>query len=481
MSKKKILLINPPQEKPLQLGIEDDFIDIIGYYPPLGLLYLATCLQNAGYEAKIIDCVPMKIGYEQLEKEISEYKPFMVGVTTYTPMMWDVLTTVNLAKKTCPETYTILGGHHPTLYPSESIKYENVDFIIQGEGEESLVKLVQALETNQSNEELAKIDGIGFFRENTEYLSAIKAYVKNIDELPIPDRSFLPFDIYKSIVGRNDMLATVMSSRGCPFRCTFCFTPNKKYRSRSNENILKEVNYLVDLGFKEIFFFDDLFALKNEKVIEFSKALRQQNIKIDWSFRARVTTITQELIEEIKKSGVHRIQFGIESGVDATLKRIKKDTNTQLIRNAIGLCKKNGIQTVGSFIIGLPQETKDDILQTIKFSRQIGLTYAQYNIFMPYPFTEAYLKGLKDGVFNKDFWKTYADDPINETDKFVMEYWTKEVSAEFLFEISRKAFKRFYFRPSVIWDKLLSIQSFQEFKYAVIGAISVFKFKPSKK
>jgi len=478
---KKILLINPPQENTVKAGIEDDFIDIIGYYPPLGLLYLATCLTNAGYEVKVLDCVPQKLGFKELENEIQNLKPFAVGVTTYTMSMVDVLMTINVVKKVDSQIYTILGGHHTNLYPKESINYKNVDFILNGEGEETLIELLTALENNLNAEELIKIQGIGFLQNGKEYLNPVRAYIKNLDNLPIPKREFLPLEIYKSIVGKNNMVATIMSSRGCPFKCTYCYTPNKSYRSRSVQNMILEIKYLLELGFKEIFFFDDLFALKSEKVIEFAKALQTENIKIDWSFRARINTINQELVNEVKKAGIHRIQFGIESGVDKTLVRVKKGINTEQIKNAIKLCRKAGIITIGNFMIGLPDESEMDIENTLKFSRQIGLNYAQYSVLVPYPFTEIYDEALKINLFSKDYWQEYANNPIENASKFKVEYWTKDVSEDFLFKTIKKSFKKFYFRPQTIINKLKEISTFQEFKYAVKGAISVFKFNPKGK
>lgn len=478
---KKILLINTPQENALQAGIEDDFIDIIGFYPPLGLLYLGTVLKNEGHEVKIIDCVPQNIGYEELEAEIKKNQPFAIGITTFTTSMVDVLLTAELAKKINPKIYTIIGGHHPTLYPQESVRYQNIDFILQGEAEETLPQLINLLEKKANPEQILEIHGVGFLFEGKEKINRKPAYIKDIETLPIPDRSLLPSDIYISIVGRQEKVATIMSSRGCPFKCTYCFTPNKSYRSRSTESIMQEVKYLIELGYKEIFFFDDLFAMKAQKVIDFAKALQAENIKIDWSFRARINTITPELVQEVKKANIHRIQFGIESGVDKTLKRVKKGITTERIKKAITLCRKAGITTIGNFMIGLPGETEADIEQTLKFSRKIGLNYAQYSVLVPYPFTEIYTEGLQTKQLTHDFWQKFADDPIGYAPKFKVEYWTENVSEEFLFETIKKSFKRFYFRPITVWNKLKEIRSWQEFKNATIGALSVLKFNPTKK
>jgi radical SAM superfamily enzyme YgiQ (UPF0313 family) len=479
--RKRILLINTPQENIVKAGIEDDFIDMIGYYPPLGLLYLGTILKQNGYDVKILDCVPQKINYIELDNIIKEFVPFVVGITTYTMSMVDVLKTINIVKKVNSEIITVLGGHHVNLYPLESIKYENVDFILTGEGEESFPKLIDYISENKSFDEILTINGVGFFRNDKEYLNHERAYVKEIDKLPFPDRTFLPFEIYKSIVGKNDMVATIMSSRGCPFKCTYCYTPNKSYRSRSTQNIIEEIKYLINLGFKEIFFFDDLFALKTEKVIEFAEALQIEKIKIDWSFRARINTVTPELVEEVKKAGIHRIQFGIESGVNKTLDRVKKGTDIERIKTAIKLCRKAKITTIGNFMMGLPDETENDIKTTLKFSRKIGLNYAQYSVLVPYPFTEIYEEGLKSGVFSHDYWQEFADNPIDNFKKFKVQYWTKEVSEEFLFKTIKKSFKLFYLRPITIMNKLREISTFQEFKFAVKGALSVLKFNPVKK
>ncbi len=482
---KKILLINTPQNNTLKAGIEDDFIDIIGFYPPLGLLYLGTVLEDKGYDVKIIDCVPMNIGYKELEAEIKEFSPFAVGITTFTTSMVDTLLTAEIVKKINPEIYTILGGHHATLYPIQSIKYKNIDYILQGEGEETLPLLINKLSkiispilTEQEVNDFLEIDGVGFYQKNKEYLNYKRAYIEDIEQLPIPNRKLLPSEIYTSIVGRQEKVATIMSSRGCPFKCTYCFTPNKTYRTRTTEDIIKEVKYLIKLGYNEIFFFDDLFAMKSQKVIDFAKALQSENIKIDWSFRARINTITLELIAEVKKAGIHRIQFGIESGVDKTLKRVRKGIKTKNIRKSIALCKKAGITTIGNFMIGLPGESEEDIKTTLKFSRTIGLNYAQYSILVPFPFTAVYMEGLQNNLFTYDYWKEFSDNPIENAHKFKVQYWTENVSEEYLFKMIKKSFKKFYFRPITIINKLKEIQNWQEMKNAITGALSVFKFNP---
>ena len=477
----RILLINTPQENVVSAGIEDDFIDIIGHYPPLGLMYIATVLKSNNYVVKILDCVPMNIGYDELSQHVFDFNPFVVGISTYTMSMVDVLKTAEIVKRINSETKVVLGGHHVQLYPKQSIRYSNIDFILKGEAEYTFLQLVRAIENKDKIEKLLEIDGIGFVDQRKEFLNHRIAMISNVDELPIPDRSLLPMELYQSIVGRNKMVATVMSSRGCPYKCTFCYTPSKIYRSRSTENILKEISYLNDLGYKEVFFFDDLFALKPDKVIDFASELRKQKYKIEWSFRGRINTVTKEMIDEVSKSQIHRIQFGIESGVDKTLKRIRKGITTERIEQVIKWCKDAKITTIGNFMIGLPDETEKDINQTLKFSRKIGLNYAQYSILVPYPFTAIYNEGLQTNFFTKDYWLQFAENPVKNKDSFKIEYWTKEVSEEFLFKTIKKSFKLFYFRPITVINKLREIKTWQEFLFAIRGALDVFRFNPKVK
>lgn len=478
---KRVLLINPPQENTVQAGVEDDFIDIIGQYPPLGLMYIGTVLQDNGFDVKILDCVPMDLTYRDLEDILLEFQPFYVGITTYTMSMVDVLLSAELVKKVDNGIKVILGGHHVQLYPYESISYSNVDYILSGEADFTFLELLQAIERKADITELQDISGVGFKNQGDVFFNKNSSQIKNLDKLPIPDRSLLPMKLYQSIVGRNKLVATVMSSRGCPYKCTFCYTPSKIYRSRSTENIIEEVKYLHEIGFNEVFFFDDLFALKPGKVIDFAQALMQENINIDWSFRGRINTVTEEMLEVAAKSKIHRIQFGIEAGVDKTLKRIRKGIDTKKIKQVIKWCRKYKISTIGNFMIGLPGETEEDINATLKFSRKIGLNYAQYSILVPYPFTAIYTEGLLKKVISVDYWLEFAKNPLTAKDVFKVQYWTETVSEQFLFETIKRSFKRFYFRPITVINKLKEIKNFQEFWFAVRGAFSVLIFNPKVK
>lgn len=479
MIKRKILLINPPLVNAISFGTSDGIIGI-GYYPPLGLLSLATVLQQNGYPVKILDCEPMNLNHRALREEIEKFGPFLVGVSAYSYTIYDVLMTVNLVKEINPEIFTVIGGLHPTSYPEESVRYENVDFILQGESEFTLFELIKGLIENKPEEELEKIDGIGFIRNNVSHLNKTRPYIKNLDALPILDRDLLPMDLYSCVIGTKPRVASVCSSRGCPFNCTFCYNPNRNYRTSSAEKMIEEVEYLVSKGYEEIFYFDDLFALTSDKVAKFSRLLREKELKISWGFRSRIDPITPELVSEIKQSGCRRIQFGIESGVDKTLQRLKKGISTLQIREVVKLCHDAGIETVGNFIIGCPGETREDILKTLRFSTSIGLTYAQYNILSSIPMTEVYLEGLRRGVYTRDFWKDFAGNPLKNRKRFRLEYWTEYLSEKELNRLSKYAYQKFYLRPEKIWYRIKKMNNYQELKNTIKGGLDILRFLCAK-
>lgn len=458
----KILFINPPSEHAVKMEMSEDVIEEMGYYPPLGLMYLASFLKNKSaynINAKIIDCVPEKISYEKLEGQIRGYTPDMCAVTTFTPNIVDAITTVKLAKKVSSRIKTILGAHHVDSYPRESLLLAEADYICKGEGEESLLKLVESLIEGKSPK---GIPGIGFKEKGSPVIDGAYPFVSDLDSLPFPDRSLIDNKLYKCSLGAEKVTATVMSSRGCPYQCTFCYCPTKNYRMRSVPNIIDELKEITKMGIKEIFFFDDLFNVSAGRVIEISRAILDAGLNIKWSFRGRVNHITDEMLDIAKKAGCERIQYGLETSSDDRLKRIKKNTTVKMIEDAVQKTNRHKIISVGSFMIGLPGETREEIFQTFKFMRSLRLNYAQISVLMPYPNTELYKDGLARGVIKKDFWKEFAQDPVSRYRDFKAEVWTEILTQDELFRLINIGYKEFYMRPSYILKSLFKTRSLKE-------------------
>jgi len=470
----KVLLINPPSENTLSIGFDSELLNLAGTFPPVGLLYIASVLKSSGIETKIIDCPAQKISHNVLINHIKEYTPDIIGITTFTTTMTDVLICAQNIKSINKRIITVLGGHHVYSYPELSASYPNIDYVLKGEADYSFKQLVQALQNNESIEVIKKIPGILFKLNNEMFINNEYVPVNDLDALPIPDRSLLPPVKYFSVFDTHQPEISIISSRGCPFNCSFCFTPEKTYRSRSNQNVVQEIISLYNQGFTNFFFFDDLFSIKPEKLIEISKLIIENNLKISWSFRARINSITHESIAIAKKAGLKRIQFGIETFDENVLKLCNKNIKTSDIYESLKICSNYKIQTVGNFMIGLPGQTIDIIKNDLMLAKQTKFDFAEFHIFTPLPRTHAYELALKKEIIPFDFWEKYAKNPIDEKDKFVMHYYTEVIDRTTQFNLCMHSFKSFYFRPKYVLVRLKTIKSFKQLAVHIITAIKLF-------
>ncbi|MEK6947572.1 MAG: radical SAM protein [Nanoarchaeota archaeon] len=470
----KILLVIPPYKNTIVMEAPNEIFEEFGTYPPLGLLYLAASLRkdNPKHEIKVLDCDAYKLDFSDVENVIKEFKPDIVGVTAFTPTICDALLVVKLVKKIDPRIVTVMGGHHTDMYYKETINLGNIDYIVLGEGEEILPKLVSFIE---KGEDVSKISGLVFKKDGELVITGEPGYIKNLDDLPMPARDLMNLNKFQCVLGREKLITTMMSSRGCPYRCTFCYKPLKtrSWRFRSAENIVAEIEQCCSLGIKEIFFFDDNFSVDIKRVEKICDLIIEKGLDITWSYRGRVNTISYEMLQKCKKSGCHRIHFGVETGTDEGLRRIKKDTTTDVIRNAFKLCKKVGITTVGNFMIGLPGEKKEDMFKTIEFAKSIGTDYAEFAILTPFPKTELYDEGIKRGIFD-DFWLGFAKNP---TPDFKLKVWNEYYSREELFKLLEECLRKFYFDPRTMTKILFSIRSFKEMSTKIRAGMALLNYK----
>ena len=476
----KVLLINPPFENTLKIGIDSELMDMAGVFPPMGLLYIAANLIKNGFTVKLLDCPAKKILHKELKNYISEFNPQVVGISTFTTTMTDVLLCAKNIKSINKNIKVVLGGHHVYSYPELSATYPDVDFIIRGEAEYSFTELCLALKNNAEIETFKQIKGIGFKDSGNIYLNTEPAFIWQIDELPFPERSIINPQVYHSVFDTEEPEISIISSRGCPFNCSFCFTPEKKYRSRSIENIMDEIIELYGKGFCKFFFFDDLFSINAQKIIDFSKAVLQLGLKIKWSFRGRIKSINEEALRIATQAGLIRVQFGIESFDENVLNLCNKNLTKNDILETIKLCKKFNIQTVGNFMIGLPGQDETVVLNDLKIAMKSGLDFAEFNIFTPLPNTAAYNLALQKGIIKNDFWENYAHDPIKNYSNFKMQYYTESLPEEKQFELCKFAFKKFYLRPVYVVRRLKTIKSFMQFVFHAKSAFKLLKFNPSK-
>lgn len=473
MDAKKILLMIPPDNQKLVMERDKKVTDAFGEYTPLGIMYIATFLNKElgdKVTVKVLDCSVGEWSYDKLEKTFLEFKPDVVGLTVLTPQILDVHVVLERVKKLLPECVTVMGGPHVISFQENAMGFKEIDYGIMGYGEYSFFQLVKALFFDGKLEDVAGL----LYRKNGEIIkNLINDKAIALDDLPIVDRELVPFEQYRCPIGTRDVMATAVSSRGCPFRCTFCNSPDKIYRERSMENVIEEMKYLYGLGVKEVFFFDDLFNLKNDRVYEFCRLLRENNLNITWSFRGRVTNIDDDIMKELKKSNCERIHFGIETHTNESLKRIKKAITVEQIRNATNLCNKYKINAVGSFMINLPGDTRKDILDRFKFANSLKLDYCQFAILIAYNHTAIFAEGVKEGQWPEDLWLNFVKKPTND---FVAPMWDNGIPRKELDELLRYGLKKFYFRPSFVMKRIRNIHTFDELKKYFFGALKLTRF-----
>jgi len=454
----KILLIRPPTKNLISTPVPKYIVENQGIYPPLGLMYVASYIRkNTNNEVFILDCELEDLDYDEIKKKIEKINPCIVGIQTLTFSLIDALNVAKIVKRIDKNIILVMGGRHVDLFPLETISFSFIDYLILGEGEFAFTEFIETI-SNQKN--LEKINGIVYKKNKKVILNNKTKLIENLDTLPFPARDLTKYKNYYSIFSLNKSFTTMMTSRGCPYSCIFCDNRWKKIRLRSAKNVVDEIEECVDLGIKEIFIFDDTFSVRKKRVLDICDEIKKRKIDISFAIRTRIDLVDKEMITELKKAGCERIQYGIESGVQRILDKINKGIDIQQIKKVVKLTKESEITTYADFMIGLPGETKTDILKTLNFANELNLDFAQFSITTPLPGTELYGLGIKNNFFN-DFWREFAKNPEI---KFEVKYWEESIRKEELLKILDYAYKSFYFKPSYVLKTLLNIKSREEIK-----------------
>jgi len=470
----RILLINPPNLNPVASVLPEALEKERGHNPPLGLLYIAGYLkaQKGNYDVRLIDSPTENLDYSQLSEKIRDFNPEIAGITTMSFTIIDALKTAALVKEINPAIKVVFGGVHVHIYGKETLDLGNSDFIVLGEGEKTFHQLVENI---GSEEKLKEIPGLIFYdKEGTLVRTPPSEFIENLDELPFPARDLIDNKKYFSALGANRQVTTMITSRGCPFRCLFCDRPQlgKRFRARSPKNVADEMEQcLKNYGIKEFLVYDDTITVQRQRVIDICDEIIRRQLNIGWDARARVNTVDRETLQKMKKAGCDRIYYGVESGDPEILKVIKKNITLEQVKTAFKLTKKLGIQTLAYFMIGLPTEKREHILRTIKFAKELNPDYAVFSIFTPMPATEAYEMYVKTGLFN-DYWKEFAKNPSTDFKPKVLE---ENLKKEELNELIRYAYKTYYINPKYIMQRILSIRGFAQLKAQVKAGLGLLK------
>ncbi|MBM4084054.1 MAG: B12-binding domain-containing radical SAM protein [Planctomycetes bacterium] len=356
-------------------------------YPPLGLGYLASVAQRSGHEVRIFDFgLTPQVSTAQAVESVSPFNPQVVGISAWTHTFHRSLELARALKSAHGAT-TIFGGPHPTVFPTETLANDGVDHVAMGEAEETFVEFLARLEAK------ATMDGVlGLCYKDGSSLrqNAPRPFIRDLDALPLPDRDLLNVAAYPLRAANGAPMTTVLTSRGCPYACVYCYKGlfGTRYRERSAESVISEIEGLMTkYGFRDFYFVDDLFVFNMERLRRILALIREKRLSIRWQCLARVDRMPREAYAEMADAGCDEIHFGIESGSPEILKTIGKHITIAQVENAVRWAKEAGIKTKGYFMTGLPGDTMRTMKQTLDFACRLHLDDAMFSLTTPLPGT----------------------------------------------------------------------------------------------
>ncbi len=456
----KVLLLNSPRAS--------------AHLPPLGLLYIAAVLEKNDISVKVIDCPIEGIDFDGIPPLIQREKPTIVGVTSTTPTISFGLKTFKIVKDTDSSILTVVGGPHPTATPDDTIKNNQVDFVVRHEGEYTMLDLVKTIEIGGN---LKDVLGLTWKNKGTVVHNPDRSFIKDLDELPYPARHFVPIDKYPSILIPLKLPESqIMSSRGCPFNCAFCSHAiyGKVVRQRDYKKVVDEIEYLSEkYSLKGIFYYDDTLNMHTKWLESLCDEIIARGLN-DIGYKAQVRVnqplVNKELLQKMKKAGFYLLAYGIESGSPQILERIHKKITLEEIERAVKLTNEVGIKSLGFFMLGNLGENKETIKETIDFAKKLPLTYAQFSIGIPYPGTEFYEEAKKNNWLKAESW----DDFIEDKRATIVEM--PGLERKYLEESFRRFNKDFYFRPKYVLNQIFSsVKSWDDFVLTFKGFSWVVK------
>ena len=486
----KILVLNPPAENTLiefPNEKKESYIETKDYgcFPPLGALYVLSYLEKhtSGHKLFFRDCVAEKISHKELLNVISEIRPDVVGITSFTISLIDVCEAAKRVREIVPRVHLCLGGHHPIAFPFEAAQLKEFDSIIVGDGEIAFTELIKALEDKR---DITQIRGVYTAEsikkwqnrpyKDKRFLSNVMvppAYIEDIDSVPIPNRSYIQHIGYHSVLGVTNKLATIITSRGCPYRCTYCDVPFKKYRGRSVNKVVDEIENCLKRGYREFHFYDDLFNITSSKVIEFCDEVEKRDLKFVWDFRGRVNSVTRESLERARQAGCRMISFGVETGSKQGLKYIRKGTTVKKVKEVFKWCRELKIKTVADYMIGFPfEKTKEDVLKNIDYLIELDPDYALICVLCLYPNTELYNQAVARGFIKSSKWHDFSLHPY---ESITIDHWEEFLSTDELVRLRKKGYKMFYMRFGYIMRSIFNTASLCEFKTKSRGALKMLR------
>lgn len=432
--------------------------------PPLGLAILAAVLETNGHEAEIVDAYAENISSEQIMSAITSDTE-VIGITSTTPEVDSAIALARTIRNRNPDKKILMGGVHPTIFHKRLVEDNVCDMVIRGEAEKAILRLAE-------QQPMKDIPNLTWKAEDGQVVVNPEAdeFVQ-LDDLPMPAYHKLPMGKYRSAIGaaiRHPSIGMI-TSRGCPGKCTFCYSGmfGRKTRFLSAYNVYQQILFLKSsYGIREISFYDDTFTANQKRVEQLCNLLLSKRLDVSWSCFARVDTVKPEILKLMKKAGCHQIMYGFETTDENVLKAVNKRVKTSQYADVVAWTRNANIDIRGAFMLGSPEETEDSMRATIEYSKKIGIQYAIFNITTPFPGTDLFAWAEENGFLRHKRWQEY------DLSHAILNLPT--VSPEAVEVSYRAAYKEFYFRGSYILSHLLSLKTWDSVRIRVEAARNIF-------
>ncbi len=448
----RLLLIRPPARNTIETEVPKAVEAENTSYPPLALMALATWLrEHSTHEVSILDAQLEDLEPAAITQRVQDFGAEVVGITTFTVQLVDVLETVRAAQRAASVKHVVLGGPHCNDFPAIAAGLPGVSAVVRGEGQQPLAALLDAW---AAGDEPSDIPGVMLGPDDPVPEHAVLS--NDLDDYPVPDRTIVDYRQYSGLLGTGGLFTTVVTSRGCPHQCTFCNTPRLKFHSASPARICDELEACIALDIRDIYFVDDTFNVTNKRVHALCDEILARRLELTWTVRMRVNGVDRPLIEKMKAAGCTRIQFGVEQGTDEGLSRLRKGVTIAEIERAFQLCRELGVGTVAYFMIGTPTErTRLDVLRTIRYAIRLKPDFVMFNILTPFPGTRLFDEGIEEGVLQLEPWTRFMADPRPD---FRAQVWDQHFTRDELRDLLNLAYRSFYWRPRFVVGQLRQLR-----------------------
>jgi radical SAM superfamily enzyme YgiQ (UPF0313 family) len=440
----------------------------INYWQPLGTLYVAAALQQAGHEVRFYNGAFM--GHDEIMAQVQEYQPEFVGLYSTTFGWKKAKMTAAALKQALGKVFIAVGGPYPVALQEKCLHdCQDIDAVVTGEGEITTVAMLESLD---SGKDLEAVEGVAYRSGREIITNPPRPLIADLDSLPFPARELLgeagkyipPPATYK-----RKPVAVIMTARGCNRHCLYCFQIDKHRKSgiryRSVENVMAEIEQVLNQGYREIKFIDDTLAGDYNRAMAIAQEIKKRGLDFTWFASAVVNQVDKPLLKAFKEAGCWAILFGAESGVQKDLNTIRKGITPGQIRKAVRAAKEVGLTVYTPFLFGIPGQTYEDGLKTIEFALELDPDIANFHAITPFPGTELYDNIEQYGTMSEDL-----SDYTYQGAAFIPFTMTRDEIAE----LRQLALKKFYSRPKFLWRRILALRSLNDLLAAWQGIKSLF-------